>query len=127
MPAEPRPMPASRASGMARWALCCALALALPAIAPGEARAQAADYFKAVDLDGDGRLSLEEFLERMSWAFRQRDVNGNEVLDPEEQHVANARPISLAEHRARFTAQFQRQDTNRDGYLSPAEFLAPPR
>lgn len=125
MPADARPRPPPRTSGPARWALCCALALAFGA--PGDAPAQAADYFKAVDLDGDGRLSLEEFLERMSWAFRQRDANGNEILDPEEQHVANARPITLAEHRARFTAQFQRQDTNRDGYLSPAEFLAPPR
>lgn len=109
------------------WLRALPFALALLVALLGAARGEAGDYFKVVDLDGDGRLSLEEFLERMSWAFRQRDANGNQVLDPEEQHVANARPITLDEHRARFTAQFHRQDTNRDGYLSPTEFLSPPR
>lgn len=94
---------------------------------PGVVRAQAGDYFKVVDLDGDGRISLDEFLERMSWAFRQRDANGNGILDPEEQHVPGARPIALADHHARLTGQFRRQDGNGDGYLTPAEFLAPPR
>lgn len=116
---------AGRARGLATLAAGC-LALVLLA-SPGTAPAQAGDYFKAVDLDGDGRLSLDEFLERMSWAFRQRDANGNDVLDPAEQHVPGAKPITLAEHHARFSAQFRRQDADGDGFLSPAEFLAPPR
>ena len=94
---------------------------------PGTAPAQAGDYFRVVDLDGDGRISLDEFLERMSWAFRQRDTNGNEVLEPGEQHAPGAKAITLAEHHARLGAQFRRQDADGDGYLSPAEFLAPPR
>ena len=109
-------------------ATVAALALAAAFAAPaGGALAQAGDYFRVVDLDADGRISLEEFLERMSWAFRQRDANGNGVLDPEEQHVPGAKPIALADHHARLTGQFRRQDANADGYLSPAEFLAPPR
>jgi len=89
--------------------------------------AGASDYFSVVDLDGDGRISLAEFLERMGYAFGQMDLDGNDVLEPHEQHVPNAPRITRAEHEARFTAQFRRQDGNGDGYLSRAEFLAPPR
>ena len=125
MPAEPAPF---REATPGRGAIAAAMLLvALLALAPRGADAQAGDYFKVVDLDADGRISLDEFLERMSWAFRQRDANGNGVLDPEEQHVPGAKPITLADHHARLTLQFRRQDGNSDGYLTPAEFLAPPR
>ncbi|MDY0021095.1 EF-hand domain-containing protein [Arenimonas caeni] len=104
----------------ARFALAALLALAGPAGANG-------DYFSAVDLDGDGRVSLPEFLERMGFAFRQMDVDGNGVLEPHEQHIPDAPRITLAEHEARFSAQFHRQDANGDGYLSRTELIAPPR
>ena len=96
-------------------------------LAPGLAAAQAGDYFAKVDLDGDGRVSLPEFLERMGFAFGQMDVDGDDILEPHEQHIPNARAITLAEHHERFTAQFRRQDSNRDGLLTRAELLAPPR
>lgn len=113
MPAERRPR---------RRALPAVVLAALLA-----APVAASDYFSAVDLDGDGRISLAEFLERMGFAFGQMDLDGNDVLEPHEQHVPNAPRITRAEHEARLTAQFHRQDTNRDGYLSRAELLAPPR
>lgn len=93
----------------------------------GVAPAQADDYFSKVDRDGDGRVSLPEFLERMSFAFRQMDVDRNDVLDPHEQHIPDAPRITLAQHHERFTAQFRRQDVDRDGFLSATELLAPPR
>jgi len=96
-------------------------------LAAGAAGAQADDYFAKVDLDGDGRVSLPEFLERMSFAFQQMDVDGDGVLEPHEQHIPNAKALTLAEHHERFTAQFRRQDGNRDGSLTRAELLAPPR
>lgn len=101
--------------------------LAALVLLSGMAAAQADDYFAQVDLDGDGRVSLHEFLERMSFAFRQMDRNRNGVLEPHEQHIPNARPITLAEHHGRLTAQFRRQDADGDGYLSRSELLAPPR
>jgi hypothetical protein len=85
------------------------------------------DYYAQVDLDADGRVSLPEFLDRMSFAFRQMDVNRNGVLEPAEQHIPDAPTITLAQHHERFTAQFRRQDANADGYLSRVELLAPPR
>ena len=91
------------------------------------AQAAGDDWFARVDTDADGRVSLDEFLEKMSWAFSQRDLDGDGVLQPSEQHVADAKPITLADHRARFARQFARQDGNGDGYLSRRELLAPPR
>jgi Ca2+-binding EF-hand superfamily protein len=104
-----------------RASLLALLVLAAPAFAQGD------DYFSRVDLDSDGRVSLEEFLERMAFAFRQMDEDGNGVLEPHEQHVPDAPRITLEEHEARFGAQFRRQDANNDGYLSRQELMAPPR
>ncbi|WP_374604376.1 EF-hand domain-containing protein [Arenimonas sp.] len=104
-----------------RASLLALLVLVSPALA------QTDDYFSRVDLDGDGRVSLEEFLERMGFAFRQMDIDGNGVLEPHEQHVPDAPRITIEQHEARFGAQFRRQDADGDGYLSRAELLAPPR
>ncbi|WP_290884882.1 calcium-dependent protein kinase 21 [Arenimonas sp.] len=101
--------------------------LALLALLLAAPVAAADDYFSQVDTDGDGRVSLPEFLERMSFAFRQMDTNLNDILEPGEQHIPDAPTITLAEHHERFTAQFHRQDADGDGHLSPAELLAPPR
>ena len=102
-------------------ALCCTLSIA----GPGAAQSRSS-YFDAVDTDHDGRISLAEFHERMSWAFRQMDRNGDEVLSPQEQLVPNAPELTLAELRRRQAEQYRRQDKNRDGSLSESEFLAPP-
>ena len=106
--------------------LRAALAAALLGFA-GPAGAQSgASYFDIVDLDHDGRISLSEYLERFSYAFRRMDRNHDDVVDESEQLVAGAPRLTLAQLHAQLQAQFQRQDKNRDGSLSPREFLAPP-
>jgi Ca2+-binding EF-hand superfamily protein len=86
-----------------------------------------ADFVARMDSDGDRRVSLPEYQEHLSYAFRRMDADGNGVLEPGEQLVPNARRLTLAEHHANLAAMFQRQDTNHDRYLSASELAAPPR
>ena len=110
---------------MSRALRCALLLAAVFACAP--LRAQSGNtYFNVVDLDRDGRISLPEYLERFSYAFRQMDRNRDDVVDEREQLVAGAPRMTLAQLHAQLEAQFRRQDKNRDGTLSPREFLAPP-
>ena len=103
------------------------LAIALLSCAAPAARAQSgAGYFDIVDLDHDGRVSLAEYLERFSYAFRRMDRNHDQVVDESEQLVRGAPRLTLAQLHAQLEAQFRRQDRNHDGSLSPREFLAPP-
>jgi len=83
-------------------------------------------YFDIVDTDGDGRVRVEEYVERMSYAFRRMDADGDGVLRPEEQLSPKAPTTTFAELRARLEAQFRRQDRDGDGGLDLKEFLAPP-
>ena len=104
-----------------------ALLCLLLSTAPLAASAQSAQsYFSVVDLDRDGRISLAEYHERFSYAFRQMDRNGDGVVEVHEQLVPGAPRMTLAQLHAQLAEQFRRQDKNRDGSLSPREFLAPP-
>lgn len=103
-----------------------ALALLMLALSsPAGAQSQSS-YFASADLDHDGKLSLPEFQDWMSYAFKRMDSNGDNVLDPGEQHLPRATRLTLADHHARLAEQFRRQDKNKDGWLSQREFLAPP-
>jgi Ca2+-binding EF-hand superfamily protein len=96
----------------------------LPAAA---ARAQSGgSYFDIVDLDHDRRISLAEYIERFSYAFRMMDRNHDGVVEESEQEVPGSPRLTLAQLKAQLSEQFHRQDKNHDGTLSPREFLAPP-
>lgn len=99
-------------------------ALAVPAAAQVE---RTADYLARMDSDGDGRVSQDEYVAWMGYAFERMDRDGDGVLAPSEQPGGKGRPIRLEEHRQRLAERFTRQDANGDGYLDARELAAPPR
>ncbi len=98
----------------------------LPAGAIAQVRASG-DYLARMDADHDGRVSLAEYQDWMSYAFDAMDRNHDEVLSASELPGGHGKPVTRAEHRARLAAAFSRQDRNGDGGLSAAELAAPPR
>jgi len=96
----------------------------------GPAMAQMQDtqeYLQCMDADGDGKVSPDEYLQWMLYAFDRMDRNGNGVLEPEEQPGGRGKPITREEQRQVILARFARQDANGDGFLSARELMAPPR
>lgn len=86
-----------------------------------------ADYLRRMDLDGDGRVSPDEYLQWMLYAFDRMDRDGNGVLEPEEQPGGRGRPITREQQKQVILERFHRQDANGDGHLSARELMAPPR
>ncbi|WP_045764853.1 EF-hand domain-containing protein [Xanthomonas albilineans] len=96
----------------------------------GNAAAQVSDtvsYLQRMDRDGDGRVSLDEYLDWMSYAFDARDLDHDGVLSPAELPGGHGPPITRAQHLATLTTRFHKQDSNGDGYLSTRELAAPPQ
>ena len=85
------------------------------------------DYLSKMDVDRDGRVSLVEYQDWLSYAFDGMDRDGDGVLSTAEQPGGRGMPLSRAEHRARLAERFRKQDANRDGFLSAKELAAPPR
>lgn len=102
------------------------LLLSLPGAALAQVQA-AGDYLARMDADGDGRVSLVEYQDWLSYAFDAMDRNRDGVLDATELPGGKGAPVTRAEHRARLAAAFNRQDGNRDGVLDARELAAPPR
>lgn len=105
--------------------MACVVLVWMPA-----AHAQVQDsqeYLKRMDSDGDGRVSRDEYVAWMSYAFDQRDADHDGVLQGEELPGRRGKPITRTAHRAGLIERFARQDANGDGYLSARELLAPPR
>ena len=85
------------------------------------------DYLSKMDVDRDGRVSLVEYQDWLSYAFDGMDRDGDGVLSAAEQPGGRGKPLSRAEHRARLAERFRKQDVNRDGFLSAKELAAPPQ
>jgi len=85
------------------------------------------DYVARMDADHDGRVSLAEYQEWLSYAFKRMDANGDGVLSPDELPGGRGKPVTLADHRQTVGERFARQDRNRDGFLDAQELLAPPQ
>ena len=86
-----------------------------------------ADYLRRMDADGDGRISADEYLQWMLYAFERMDRNGNGVLEPEEQPGGRGQPITREQQAQVILQRFHKQDANGDGYLGTRELMAPPR
>ncbi|MET0808712.1 MAG: calcium-dependent protein kinase 21 [Pseudoxanthomonas sp.] len=85
------------------------------------------DYLSRMDSDHDGRVALSEYQDWLSYAFDAMDRDRDAVLSPAELPGGRGKAVTRIEHRARLAAAFQRQDGNRDGFLSAKELAAPPQ
>lgn len=86
-----------------------------------------ASYLQRMDVDGDGRVSEQEYVQWMLYAFDRMDTDGDGTLAPHELPGGKGRPITRAQHRQTLVQRFHRQDANGDGYLDARELAAPPR
>lgn len=107
-------------------ALPVLVVLTVPAVAQSQVDTTR-DYLQRMDTDGDGRVSLDEYLAWMTYAFDAMDLDGDGVLSPSEQPGGKGKPLTRSEHRARLSERFRLQDADGDGYLSAAELAAPPQ
>jgi Ca2+-binding EF-hand superfamily protein len=85
------------------------------------------DYLARMDADGDGRVSLAEYQDWLSYAFDAMDRDHDGVLAAAELPGGRGRSITRSAHRERLAAGFRRQDRDGDGVLDAGELAAPPR
>lgn len=115
-------------TGRAAIAWClCVLPLLAAAQAPGGGMASTRDYLARMDRDGDGRVSLPEYQDWLSYAFDAMDRDRDGVLSAAEQPGGRGASLSRTMHRERIAERFRRQDGNRDGVLSARELASPPQ
>lgn len=125
-PDAPRPGPArSTAQQVPPSAQTEGLPPTLDPADPGIVRS--GDYLARMDTDLDGKVSLIEYQQWLSYAFERMDANRDGVLTAEEQPGGRGGVLTLEAHRARVAETFRRQDGNRDGILDARELAAPPQ
>ena len=106
------------------------LAILLLSVLPLAAHAQVdatGDYLSRMDSDGDGRISLVEYQDWMSYAFDGMDRNRDGTLAPDELPGGKGKPVTREGYRARIAATFNKQDVDRNGTLDARELAAPPQ
>lgn len=101
----------------------------LPALAAAQV-SSTGDYLSRMDADGDGRISLVEYQDWLSYAFDAMDLNRDGVLDAQEQPAGGrgARTaLTREQHRQALAERFRKQDRNHDGWLDARELASPPQ
>ena len=88
--------------------------------------AQGTDLFHAMDSNGDGRISEDEYVAYMSQGFYRLDRNHDGILESDELPGGRGGPITLKQWQDNLRREFHKLDRNHDGYLSPRELAQPP-
>ena len=101
-------------------------AFALPMLANAQVQ-RTGDYLSKMDANGDGRVSLVEYQDWLTYAFDGMDRDRDGVLSAAEQPGGKGQPLTREQHRTRLAERFRKQDANRDGYLNARELAAPPQ
>ena len=102
------------------------LGYALPMLANAQVQ-RTGDYLSKMDRDGDGKVSLAEYQDWLTYAFDGMDRDRDGMLSAAEQPGGKGQPLTREQHRARLAERFRKQDANRDGFLSARESAAPPQ
>ena len=102
------------------------LGYALPMLANAQVQ-RTGDYLSKMDRDGDGKVSLAEYQDWLTYAFDGMDRDRDGMLSAAEQPGGKGQPLTREQHRARLAERFRKQDANRDGTLSARELAAPPQ
>ena len=102
------------------------LGYALPMLANAQVQ-RTGDYLSKMDRDGDGKVSLAEYQDWLTYAFDGMDRDRDGVLSAAEQPGGKGQPLTREQHRTRLAERFRKQDANRDGFLSARELAAPPQ
>jgi Ca2+-binding EF-hand superfamily protein len=105
-------------------------ATAVPA-APDEA---AQKSFDSADVDGDGKVSWEEYRNRMLHVFHQMDHNGDGRVTPDETPPAKDKSgqpvkggtVTIEAFSAEIEKAFKKADADSDGALDPDEWVGAP-
>ncbi|MGO4262909.1 calcium-dependent protein kinase 21 [Lysobacter sp. TAB13] len=106
------------------------LCLLSPALCVAQVVTSTGDYLSRMDADGDGKISLSEYQDWLSYAFDAMDANHDGVLDATEQPASGrgARAtLTREQHRQTLAERFRKQDRNHDGWLDARELASPPQ
>ena len=90
--------------------------------------------FDSVDVDGDGKVSWEEYRNRMLHVFHAMDHNGDGRLTPDEVPPAKDKSgqpvkggtVTIEAYTTSIETAFKKADADGDGALDPAEWAGAP-
>ena len=90
--------------------------------------------FDRADVDGDGKVSWEEYRNRMLHVFHTMDHNGDGRLTPDETPPAKDKSgqpvkggtVTIEAYTASIETTFKKADADGDGALNPAEWTGAP-